>query len=50
MEGENEKMFNSLLYHILDQRGCVRTILWKRKFSQKSSRRSSQANRWQVLW
>ena len=27
MEGENEKMFNTSVYHILDQRGCVRTII-----------------------
>ena len=27
MGGENEKMFNFLVYHILDQQGCVRTII-----------------------
>jgi hypothetical protein len=26
---EKEKMFNFLVYHILDQRACVRTIKWR---------------------
>src|SRR6266487_4530702 len=29
MERENEKMFNFLVYHIRDQRGCVRTNRWR---------------------
>ena len=31
-------MFNFLVYHILDQRGCVRTITWRSVHDEKSSK------------